>query len=68
MKKKIVLLLSLILFIVNVMPLAACSTEEEELVLRISNCEDYICGPDEEEDEEPSDEAEEADESTTDEE
>lgn len=68
MKKKIVLLLSLILFIVNVMPLAACSTEEEELVLRISNCEDYICGPDEEEEEEPSGEAEEADESTTDEE
>ena len=51
MKKKLISLVCLILFAVNVLPLAACSSEEEELVLRISNCEDYICGPDTEDEE-----------------
>ncbi len=44
MKNKLALLFSLILFAIYVLPLTACSNDEEELVLRISNCEDYIAG------------------------
>lgn len=42
MTKKLSLILILIVIASCVFPLAACSQTEEELVLRISNCEDYI--------------------------
>lgn len=42
MKKKLSLVFILIVILSYVFPLTACSTGEDELVLRISNCEDYI--------------------------
>lgn len=48
MTRKFSLFLILIVVATFVFPLAACSQADEELVLRISNCEDYIAGTDSE--------------------